>query len=122
MHITIKATHMDLTDAIRSYVEEKVAMLEKVLDANDTTIRVDVEVETLGDQHSDGATSRAEINLHVGGTTYRSTQEHGDLYAAIDMVKDEMLEQLTRAKDKQATRSKQEGARLKEIMQTEEYE
>lgn len=64
MNIKIKATRLELTDAIREYCQTKMDMLEKYL-GDIQVLNCDVEVErTLGDQHK-GDIFRAEVNLEV---------------------------------------------------------
>lgn len=114
--LSIKATGMELSEAIRSYVETKIAMLEKYCDLNDTSIRATVEVGRTTRHHHTGDVFRAEIQLHCAGKNFRAEAETSDLYAAIDEMKDEMTRELTASKDKQRSAIRRGGAVLKNMI------
>lgn len=99
MNIKIKATRLELTDAIREYCQTKMDMLEKYL-GEIQVLNCDVEVErTLGDQHK-GDIFRAEVNLEVPKEILRIEKSEKDLYKAIDKVKDHLAEMIKKYKEK----------------------
>lgn len=114
VHIDIKATNMELTDAIRSHVLEKVNMLEKYLD-DDPSIQGQVEVGKTTHHHNKGEVFRAELNLSVPGDMIRAVEEHEDLYAAIDTMKETASRELRRAKNKQKDQKRKGGRSLKAL-------
>ena len=90
MQVRIKATKLELTEAIRNYCQKKMDMLDKYLGDHIPVINCDVEVEkTIGDQHK-GEIFRAEVNLEVPREILRVERTEKDLYKAIDKVKDHM--------------------------------
>lgn len=101
MRITsFKATNMDLTDAIRSYVEEKVEHLRKLCSEFDPADDLQVEVGKSTKHHAKGPYFRAEMMLKIPGKKIRAESEAEDLYAAIDDAKDQMRRQLADHKDR----------------------
>jgi len=89
MKINLKASHIELTDAIKEYVQTKVDMLEKYL-GDTQVINCDFEVaKSVGGQNK-GEIYRAEINLEIPGELLRVDKTEVDLYKAIDKVKDHM--------------------------------
>ncbi len=99
MNIKIKATRLEMTDAIREYCQEKMDMLDKYL-GDIQVLNCDVEVErTLGDQHK-GDIFRAEVNLEVPKEILRIEKSEKDLYKAIDKVKDHLAEMIKKYKEK----------------------
>jgi putative sigma-54 modulation protein len=88
---------MELTDAIKEHVNEKVGSLEKYFD-NIIEARVDVGKTT--DHHQKGDVFRAEVNLQVPGTLLRAEAVEEDLYKAINEVKNELQRQLVEYKEK----------------------
>ncbi|MDH5442654.1 MAG: ribosome-associated translation inhibitor RaiA [Candidatus Nomurabacteria bacterium] len=99
--INIKTTNMDMTDAISNYLDEKVAMLKKVIDLDDPAVFVHVEVgKDREGQNTGDDLFKAEIKLTVGGKVYYANTLHGDLYAAIDETKDEIMRQARRSQNK----------------------
>lgn len=91
MNIHITARHIALTPALASYAEEKT---RKSLLHFPQTIWSEVILGVEKHRHV------AEMVVHAGGHTFRSIKEAGDLYAAIDLVTENIKLQLTRFKDK----------------------
>jgi putative sigma-54 modulation protein len=99
MQIQIKATKIELTDAIKDYVQKKVDMLEKFL-GDTQVINCHFEVGlAIGGQHS-GEIYRAEINLDVPGKLLRVEKTEKNLYKAIDKVKDHAEREIVKFKKK----------------------
>ena len=110
MNIIVKGSHMDLTEAIRDYVEKKVRTLEKFLDAN---ARIEAEVGKTTNHHKHGDIFRAELNIsHQGKMTFVKAEE-ADLYAAIDKVRDEAAHVLTSKKDKRQSLFRRGAQKMK---------
>ncbi len=99
MNINIKATKIELTPAIRGYIQEKMDMLEKYL-GDIKVINADFEVELTTRHHHKGEIFRAEANLKVAGGFLRVDKTEKDLYKAIDKVKDHLKEMIVEYKEK----------------------
>lgn len=112
----IKATHIELTDAIEDYVQKRVSMLDKVIDENDTSASVMVEVGKRSQHHRDGDFFFAEFNVRVGGKDFRVVAEKDDLYAAIDEAKDGIIQEIGGYKDKRRTLIRRGGAAIKNVL------
>jgi len=117
LNITFKATQFEITPAIRAYAEEKVRMIERLLDDKDADARVEVELEQTTRHHQSGDIFRAEINLRTAQLSLRTEAEEGDLYAAIDVAKDELVEELRRLKEKKSSMMRRGGRMFKDIVQ-----
>lgn len=104
--ISLKGTNLEITDAIRSYVEEKVAALTKICGNFDPSDELRVEVGKVTQHHAKGPFFRAEMLLHLPGKDLMAVEEAEDLYEAIDLVKDQMRRQLSEYKEKLQERSK----------------
>ncbi|MCC7522703.1 ribosome-associated translation inhibitor RaiA [Candidatus Uhrbacteria bacterium] len=101
MTININTRSMELTPAIKQYVEEKMQSLEKYLDS----IRhIDVEVGLANGHHNKGDIYECKANVQVGGETFLVERDAEDLYKAIDKVKDHLRESLTQWKKKMEER------------------
>lgn len=99
MHIDILAKNMTLDAPLRVFVEEKIGPLVKMVpDAK--TVYVEVGKPSL--HHLKGPVYYAEVNLKVGGRTFRAQVEHYDVRAAIVQVKEELHIQLKKFKEKRA--------------------
>ncbi|MFA5000093.1 MAG: ribosome-associated translation inhibitor RaiA [Patescibacteria group bacterium] len=106
MQIKIKASNLELTEAIRAYFQEKMDMLEKYL-GDIPVMNCDCEIEkAVGGQHK-GEIFRAEVNLNVPRQVLRVEKTEKDLYKAIDKVKDHL--ELVIKKYKEKIRDKRRG-------------
>lgn len=91
MQVSVTFKHLEPTDAIRSYAEEKVAKTKKYLD-NPVDAKVVLSVEKF--RHI------AEINLMVNGIAISATEATEDMYSSIDNVMDKIERQLRRHKER----------------------
>jgi len=107
MEINIKATQMELTPAIRNYVEEKMTMLEKYL-GDIQVLNCDVEVGVTTHHHSKGEIFLAEVNLNLPGEMLRVEKTEEDLYKAIDKVKDHLVREISQYKEKRIANHRKE--------------
>lgn len=92
MKILIKGTNLELSEALKGYVNEKIGHLghytEEILEA-----RVELETST----HHQKGFFRCEVNLDLPHMqVIRAESVNGDLYAAIDLVVPKLKEQLER--------------------------
>lgn len=100
MKISIYAKNIELTPAIKAFVEEKVGSVAKFLKSGDGTLEAKVEIGKPSRHHKSGPVFYAEANVKAGKRIFRATCEHLDLYTAIDMVRDEVEAQLKKQKEK----------------------
>ena len=96
MNLTISGHHIDVTPAIREYVQNK---LERVRRHFDQLIDVSVilSVDNLTEKEK---RQKAEINLRMSGKTVFVESVAQDLYAAIDTLIDKLDRQVMKHKDK----------------------
>jgi putative sigma-54 modulation protein len=96
MNLTISGHHIDVTPAIREYVQNK---LERVRRHFDQLIDVSVilSVDNLTEKEK---RQKAEINLRMSGKTVFVESVAQDLYAAIDSLIDKLDRQVMKHKDK----------------------
>lgn len=113
MIITIKGTNIELTEALKSYVNDKIGGLTKFFD---NIRQADVDIGLRTHHHQKGKIFYAEANLHVPGELLRIVKEAEDLYKAIDKVKDHLKVDLEKRKEKLRGRDK------KMLRGTKEYQ
>lgn len=117
MKINIKATNFELTEAIRSYVTEKLLAVKKVLPPQDESIMTDVEVAKVSHHHQHGGeVFKAEVNLRLAKGFLRAEAFHANLYAAVDKVRDELLRQTEDRLEKRTTLLRRGGRALKNLL------
>jgi len=105
MNLNVSGHHLEVTPAIRTYVQSK---LERVMRHFDHVIdaHVILTVEKLK--------QKAEVTLHVRGKELHCKSEEDDLYAAIDLLADKLDRQVLRYKgmrspDKRAGKAGRNG-------------
>ena len=91
MNLSVSGHHLDVTPAIRTYVQSK---LERVTRHFDHVIDAHVILTV------DKLRQKAEVTLHVRGKDLHCECEDADLYAAIDLLADKLDRQVLRYKDK----------------------
>lgn len=96
----IKATNIELTDAIRAAVERELADLEPLTERFGEAASAHVEVGKTTRHHQKGDLFRAEINLKIPGKLLRAESEEEDLYVAVNRTGDELRRQLKEEKER----------------------
>jgi putative sigma-54 modulation protein len=92
MQIAVTFRHMDVSEPVKSYVEEKLARVKKYIEEPiDAQVALSVEKKI---RH------HAEVTLIAKGITIKGSEETSDMYAAIDLVVDKIERQLKRYKEK----------------------
>jgi ribosomal subunit interface protein len=111
----IKHTNMELTEAIADYLEKKLKAFEKFVDESVEGI-ARVEVGRTSNHHHKGDVFRAEIDLEFGHQKFHASVEADDLYRAIDEVKDEIVQEITRASKKRRHLVRRGAQKIKDIL------
>ena len=91
MNLNVSGHHLEITPAIRGYVESK---LERVKRHFDHVIDAHVILSI------DKLIQKAEVTLHVRGKDLHCECANVDLYAAIDLLADKLDRQVLRYKGK----------------------
>ncbi len=114
MRITeIQGTNIELTDAIRNYVTEKVESIARFAKRFDPC-DVAVEVGKTSEHHNKGDVFFAEMNVVVVGEVLRSHVVADDLYSAIHQAKDDVKRQLIDKKEKMVDARTEGGDEIEE--------
>ena len=117
MQIKIKTTNIEMTDAISSYVEEKLQSLEKFAiphDEENPLLYVDIGKTT--NHHQSGDIFRAEVTMNVRGKQFRAVSKKEDLYAAIDDMRAELMRELTSHKTKERSLARRGAGAIKNLL------
>jgi putative sigma-54 modulation protein len=91
MQINLTGHHIDITDALRNYVNEKMEKLERHFDKVSNT-HVILSVEK--DSH------KAEATVHMTGNDIFAEATEPDMYASIDGLVDKLDRQVKKHKEK----------------------
>lgn len=115
MKINIKATGIVMTPSISDYVNKKLASLEKYME-NGADAVAQVEVGKTTGHHKQGDVFRAEIHIIGAGLDQYAESTQEDLYAAIDIVKDEIANKILHFKGKREALTRRGARRIKEML------
>jgi putative sigma-54 modulation protein len=91
VQLSISGHHINVTDALKSYVTSKLDRLERH-DEHITHVHVVLSVNKL--------VQRAEATLHTNGAEIFADAENEDLYAAVDALSDKLDRQIIKHKEK----------------------
>ncbi|MBO1922969.1 MULTISPECIES: ribosome hibernation-promoting factor, HPF/YfiA family [Thiomicrorhabdus] len=100
MQINITGHHIDVTDALRSYVSEKLEKLERHFD-HVTNVHV---ILTVNKQ-----AQIAEATVHVSGADLFAQEETENMYASIDGLVDKLDRQIIKHKEKIGSHKQKSG-------------
>lgn len=91
MQISVTGRHLDVTEALKAYVQTKFEKLERHID-HVTDVHVILGVEKV--EH------KAEATVQISGAKLFAEDHQEDMYAAIDGVVDKLNRQVTKHKEK----------------------
>jgi len=91
MQLNLTGHHVDITDSLRNYVEEKMERLERHFDKV-TNTHVILSVESL--RH------KAEATVNMSGNNIFAESTEENMYAAIDNLIDKLDRQVKKYKEK----------------------
>lgn len=116
MNIHIKATNIELTDAIRNYVFKKLEGIDKLVNSKDGELVVHVEVAKTSNHHKSGDIFKAEVRIGIANVF--AISEKNDLYSAIDDVRDEVIAEAKKAKGKKESLIRRGGQKAKNLFRS----
>jgi putative sigma-54 modulation protein len=103
MQINLTGHHVEITQALRDYVHDKLERVERHFD-NVTSVRVILSVAKLR--------QKAEATIHVAGNDIHADAVEEDLYAAIDAIIDKIDRQIKKHKEKLTDKHRDDKVRI----------
>ena len=91
MQISITGHHVEVTDSLKSHIEDKIGILKRHFD-NVVDIHVILTVEKLE--------QKAEATVQISGAKLFAEDVQADLYVAIDNMVDKLDRQIVKFKEK----------------------
>lgn len=95
MQVTISGHHIDVTTALKDFINSKLEKLERHFDQI-TSIKVILSIEK--------QRQMADATIHIAGADVVANASHDDMYAAIDLLTDKLDRQLIKHKEKNLAR------------------
>ena len=104
MNYNVRGENIEVTPAIREYVEKKLSKLERYFsNTPDANASVNLKVRTTN-------TSKVEVTIPMPNLVLRAEEENADMYAAIDLIVDKLERQIRKHKTKINRKSRFNGA------------
>ncbi len=107
MKSTIKATNLDLTPSLRTFINGKTLIIEKLVKRFDATdvVAFHLEVGRSTKHHHKGDVFMAEMNLDLPGKVLRVEVLASDVRQAIDQAKNKLRLEIEKYKTKISPRN-----------------
>ncbi|EOR23173.1 ribosome-associated translation inhibitor RaiA [Cytobacillus oceanisediminis] len=103
MNFNIRGENIEVTPAIREYVEKKISKLERYF-SETPDAQVNVNLKTYNDK-----TSKVEVTIPMSQLLLRAEEDHMDMYAAIDLISDKLERQIRKHKTKVNRKHREKG-------------
>ncbi len=104
MNIKVVGKNIEITAAIKEYIEKRVEKLEK-FEAKNTDVTVVCSVER--------EEQIVEIQINQNGEFIRIEEKNNDLYASVDLAMDKAERQLRKEKEKRVDKNREESLKEK---------
>ena len=98
MEILIRGKSVEITDAMKSYVKEKLSKLDKYIVDQKAKATVLVKVRSY--------TQKVEVTIPLKTIIFRAEEEQEDFYAAVDLIINKLERQIRKNKAKLQSRNK----------------
>ncbi|SDW51837.1 SSU ribosomal protein S30P /sigma 54 modulation protein [Marinococcus luteus] len=110
MNFNIRGENLEVTPALRGYVEKKVSKLERYFDTTPVAdVHVNMEVQN--------SEKILEVTIPMPQLLLRAEETHTDMYAAIDLATDKLERQIRKYKTKVNRKFRQNG-KTSEVFKT----
>jgi ribosomal subunit interface protein len=114
MRLTIKATNIEHTNAIDSYLTSSISALERILEPKEKSEVARLDIGKASKHHKEGKEEfYAEITLHVKGKDFRAVAKASDLYVAIDKMTAMVIREVKRHHTQVRALQKKGGREMK---------
>lgn len=100
MQVAVRGKNIEVTNALREYVEKKLGRLEKFVDQ---PIGAQVNLYVERGRHI------VEVTADLNGLLLRGEEATGDMYASIDLVSEKLEKQILKYKARFKKRGKENG-------------
>ncbi len=103
LKVNVRGENIEVTAALRDYVEKKLAKLEKYFeDTSNSTAHVNLKVYT-------NKNAKVEVTIPLPYLVLRAEETSPDMYGSIDLVTDKLERQIRKHKTKINRKSREKG-------------
>lgn len=94
LNFNIRGENIEVTPAIREYVESKIEKVERYFN-EDLNANANVNLKVYNDRQT-----KVEVTIPMKNLTLRAEERHNDMYAAVDLIVDKLERQIRKHKTK----------------------
>ncbi|WP_042472346.1 ribosome hibernation-promoting factor, HPF/YfiA family [Bacillus ndiopicus] len=94
LNFNIRGENIEVTPAIREYVENKIEKVERYFN-DDMNASANVNLKVYNDKQT-----KVEVTIPMKNLTLRAEERNGDMYAAVDLIVDKLERQIRKHKTK----------------------
>lgn len=109
MMVTVRGKNIEVTNALKDYVERKLSKLERYIDIADAQVTLKVEKTT----------HKVEVTIPINGMILRGEEATEDMYASIDLVIEKLEKQIDKYKARFNKKVRAEGKPIEAAVRTE---
>ncbi|MBA4548193.1 ribosome-associated translation inhibitor RaiA [Thermoactinomyces intermedius] len=102
MKCIVRGHNLQVTDALRDFIERKLSKLERYFD-HSAEVEAQVSLNVLKDMH------KVEVTIPFPGLLVRAEELSEDMYASVDLVMEKLERQIRKYKTKVNRRSRREA-------------
>ncbi|SFA44283.1 SSU ribosomal protein S30P [Parageobacillus thermantarcticus] len=110
MIYNIRGENIEVTPALRKYVEKKIGKLERYFE-NTEDVHVHVNLKVYNDKQG-----KIEVTIPMPQLLLRAEERHDDMYAAIDLVADKLERQIRKHKTKVNRKLRDRDKEAKQVL------
>jgi putative sigma-54 modulation protein len=110
MIYNIRGENIEVTPALREYVEKKIGKLERYFE-NTEDVYVHVNLKVYNDKQG-----KIEVTIPMPQLLLRAEERHDDMYAAIDLVADKLERQIRKHKTKVTRKLRERDKEVKQVL------
>lgn len=102
MKIELSSKNIELLPSLTEYVDEKMGMLEKHLQKFEMEgeLHLKMRIGRITEHHQKGEVFEASADLVLPGVNLRADKTHEDMHAAVDLVRDALIQEIEKYKAK----------------------
>ncbi|MCT3033895.1 ribosome hibernation-promoting factor, HPF/YfiA family [Pediococcus parvulus] len=109
LDFNVRGENIEVTEAIRNYVEKRISKLEKYFDSS-VNAKAHVNLKVHPDK-----TAEVEVTIPLPYLVLRAEETSPDLYASVDLVTDKLERQIRKYKTKINRKSREKGYKGVEV-------
>lgn len=115
MNIQIQTINLEMTDALRDFVYLKFSNITRII--SDSSVLCTVDLERTTNHHKQGEVYKVFARIRTSKDVFQIENTGEDLYAAIDLTKDDMERLIVNNSKKERSLFRRAAARFKKMIQ-----